>query len=79
MSSLYYGEPGMGGLASMYPLYGITIPLVPLRCNKPPSGRILNPNSEQNSSVWADLGPSIHQCHHLHPLYHSHSLIGMAN
>ena len=43
----------------MYPLYGIKKPSIPLRHNTPPikflSGRILNPISVKNSSVWADI------------------------
>ena len=39
-SSLYQGKSGMIKLASMYPLYGIKIPHVPLRFKKPSRGRI---------------------------------------
>ena len=79
MSSLYQGKPGKVGIASMYPLYGIGIPC---------------PFEKQQTLQWKDpqpkfhaepfgegryLGPNIHQHHHLHPLCHDCSLIGMAN
>ena len=68
MSSLYWGKSGIVRLASTYPLYDIGMSPVPLRCNKLPNGRILNPISgAEYFSGGRDLGPSIHQCHHLHP------------
>ena len=32
----------------------------------------------ESLSEGRDLGSSIHQCYHLHPLYHNHSLIDTA-
>ena len=39
----------------MYPLYGTAMPPVPLRCNKTPSGKIINQNSEQSPLVRAEI------------------------
>ena len=75
MTLLYQGKSGIVKLASTYALYGVEMP-PPLRHNTPPtkflSGRILNPISVENPSVRAEiLGPSIHQFHCLHHLYHT--------
>ena len=36
-SSIYWGKYGIVRLASTYPLYGIGMPYVPLRCNTTPN------------------------------------------
>ena len=66
----------------MYPLYGIEIPPFSQDATHPyqiPQCKDPQPHfCPEFLSEGREFGPSVHQCHHLHPLYHNHSLIGMA-
>ena len=82
MSSLYWGKSDIVRLASTYSFYGIETAPSSWDATHPhqvPQWKDLQPHfCTESLSEGRDLGPSIHQCHHLHPLYHNLSLICMS-